>query len=175
MRAGHKEVFLSVALITAVIAAAWMFSRASRHSLKHLIGEQAPDIEYPGSEAGTSQRLSQKRGRVILLNFWASWCTPCLEEMPSLKMLENHFSEKGFLLLAFNLGESPNVKAKLSETSYPRNLIFQVRAENLRPYESESLPLSVLIDRDGRVRKIYEGGRDWADIEYIREIEELLR
>jgi thiol-disulfide isomerase/thioredoxin len=174
MRRGHKEVFLSVALITGVIGAAWFFGQASRHSIKRLVGHMAPEIEYTAPEGG-DQSLSQKRGRVILLNFWASWCTPCLEEMPSLKMLENHFAEQGFLVLAFNLGESSEVKAKLGDKPYPRNLIFQFRNDSLRPYGVEQLPISVLIDRDGRVRKVYEGARDWADVQYIREISELLR
>jgi thiol-disulfide isomerase/thioredoxin len=174
MRQEHKEVFFAVALITGVVVAAWFFSRASRYSIQKLVGQEAPDIEYFVPEGG-SQSLSQKRGRVILLNFWASWCLPCLEEMPSLKMLENHFADKGLLLLAFNVGEEATVKAKLNEKGYPRNLIFQFKKGNLRPYGVDRLPISVLIDRDGRVRKVYEGERDWADIQYIREIEELLR
>ncbi len=174
MRTGHKEVFLSVLLIAGVILAAWFFSQSSRHTLKRLIGQDAPDIEYTGPE-GASQSLAQKRGRVILLNFWASWCSQCLTEMPSLKMLENHFSERGLLVLAFNLGETSEVKTKLSEKGYPRNLIFQARKEHLQLYQTDSLPLSILIDREGKVRKVYEGSRDWVDIQYIREIEELLR
>ncbi len=174
MRRGHREVFLSVFLIGSVVVAAWFFSRSSRHSLTRLIGKQAPDIEYAGPE-GTEQKLSQKRGRVILLNFWTSWCLACLEEMPSLKMIENHFGEKGLLVLAFNLGEEPTVKAKLQEKGYPRNLIFQIKKETLQPYVAEALPISILIDREGQVRKVYEGKRDWADIKHIREIEELLR
>ncbi len=174
MRKGHREVFLSVTLIAGVILAAWVFSHSSRHSLNRMIGESAPDISYTGPE-GSEQKLSQKKGRVILLNFWASWCTDCLEEMPSLKMLENHFAEKGLLVLAFNLGEEPNVKAKLNEKGYPRNLIFQFRKDNSKSYATDSLPISVLIDREGKVNKVYEGARNWADIQYIREIEELLR
>lgn len=175
MRRGHKEVFLSVTLIGGVVLASWVFSRASRYSIQKLMGQEAPDIEYVAAEGGPTQNLAQKRGRVILLNFWASWCTPCLQEMPSLRMLENHFANRGFLLLAFNIGEEANVKAQLAEKGYPRNLIFQFKKENLRPYGIDQLPISVLLDREGRIRKVYDGERDWADIEYIREIEELLR
>jgi thiol-disulfide isomerase/thioredoxin len=140
-----------------------------------LKGQPAPEIEFE-AENGKNMSVSKQRGTVVLLNFWTSWCQPCMEEMPSLRALENHFEKAGLLVLAFNLEENAeNIKGKLKSEEFPRNIIYNFKKEYLRPYRVNSIPLSVLIDKQGVVRNVYQGPRNWVSIESIKEIEELLR
>ena len=174
---GTREVFLTVAMLVAVILAFIYFASGSLIQRdKRLEGSPAPEIEFELPSGRQQVRLSKLKGTVVLLNFWASWCTPCIEEMPALKMLEAHFKGKGFILLAFNIeDESENIRGRLGGTNYPDNLIFNFRKEFLRPYDLKAIPISVLIDSGGMVRQVYSGPRNWMDINIIREIDRLLR
>jgi len=140
-----------------------------------LMGKEAPDINFQYS-SGEQGSIHEGKGKVILVNFWASWCEPCIEEMPSLKMLENHFRRQGLMVLAFNVGEvESEVRGQLQGKELPRNLIFSFDQAQMRRYAFNSLPLSILIGRGGVVRRIYEGGHNWAESRYLREIESELK
>jgi thiol-disulfide isomerase/thioredoxin len=140
------------------------------------LGEPAPEIEFQ-TKTGKQGSLSQHKGAVILINFWASWCAPCMEEMPQLKMLEEHLRDKGFVLLAFNIEgeEGDSVGAKIANSKLPRNLVFNFSKEQLKSYQVDGIPLSVLINKKGRVAKVYQGAQDWMDLSILREIEKLIR
>lgn len=139
------------------------------------VGETAPEIEFE-SASGQKMSLSDKRGSVVLVNFWASWCAPCIEEMPSLSMLEQHLKKRGFVLLAFNIGESGSdvLKGKLPSSKMPGNLVFNFPKEQLKPYSIDSIPVSILIDKDGKIQKVYRGPQNWMNIRTIQEIENLI-
>lgn len=141
-----------------------------------MAGMDAPEIEFEAID-GSKASLKQNKGNVILVNFWASWCLPCLEEMPQLKMLENHFGSKGFILFAINVEEQPRekVKNKISRDTMPLNLIYNVAASYLGPYKVKSLPLSILIDKESKIYKVYSGSQNWMDLNMIREIDHLLK
>jgi thiol-disulfide isomerase/thioredoxin len=136
-----------------------------------LTGQEAPDINFRYSN-GEQGSVHEGRGKVLLVNFWASWCEPCMKEMPSLKALENHFAKDGLVVLAFNVGEEEEkVRGHLVGKDLPRNLIFSFNRTQLRRYAVQNLPISVLIGRGGIVRRIYQGARNWAELRHIQEIE----
>ena len=170
-----REVWLAV--LAGFIGMAIMVFFSGRWHLETedgMKGQRAPEIEFEMPD-GQSVSVSKQRGTVVLLNFWTSWCQPCMEELPSLRALENHFEKRGLLLLAFNLEENPeNIRGKMQKGEFPRNVIFNFKKEYLRPYHVNTIPLSVLIDREGVVRNVYTGPRNWVSIESIREIEDLL-
>ncbi len=141
-----------------------------------LKGIDAPEIEFEAVD-GSKASIKKNKGTVILVNFWASWCTPCLEEMPQLKMLESHFGSKGFLMLAINVEEKPKekVKNRISKEAMPMNMIYNVAKSYLGPYKIKSLPLSILIDKEGKIFKVFVGSQNWMDLKMIREIDGLLK
>lgn len=140
-----------------------------------LVGKEAPDIQFRYS-SGEQASFHEGRGKVFLVNFWASWCEPCMAEMPSLTILEKHFSSQGLMVLAFNIGEEESVvRGRLQGKDFPRHLIFSFDRAQLRPYALTNLPISILIGRDGTVRRVYEGARNWAELDHIREIEAELK
>lgn len=135
----------------------------------------APQLDFKLPD-GNDSSLESLRGTALLLNFWATWCAPCLEEMPSLRALEEHFPNS-LKVLAINIQETSKAELedKLQGTVFPRNLIFNVKRSQIAHYKLEGIPFSILINREGIPVKTYEGPRDWDSSEMLREIKELLK
>ena len=142
---------------------------------KKLLGQEAPEIEFEDS-VGKKESIKKERGTVLLLNFWTSWCERCMKEMPSLKMLENHFARRGLVILAFNIEESKDkIQGKIEGGSFPKNLIFNFTKEHLQSYNLKNLPLSILIDSSGTVRQVFTGPQNWMDYKMIHLISDLTK
>ncbi|MDO8461609.1 MAG: TlpA disulfide reductase family protein [Deltaproteobacteria bacterium] len=139
-------------------------------------GSLAPDWNLQGQGA-LAKKLSDYRGKVVLLNFWATWCPPCRAEMPSLQRLQGLLGEKGFQILAVSVDEEgwPVIQSflKVVPVSFP--VFWDERAEASEAYGVSRLPESFLIDQKGIVVRRYTGPRDWDAPEVVREIEALLR
>ena len=135
----------------------------------------APDFTLHAAD-GSSLQLQKLRGQVVLMNFWATWCGPCREEMPRLQALYDKYRASGFVLLGVNVDEDPRnavgVAQKL-KVSFP--VLLDTDKSVSRLYELGSMPSTVLIDRDGRVRFLHRGYRDGAETEYDAQIRGLLR
>jgi cytochrome c biogenesis protein CcmG/thiol:disulfide interchange protein DsbE len=141
---------------------------------RRLKGKLAPDLVFHDT-AGKSFKLSAFRGNTVLLNFWASWCGPCMEEMPSLRRLEAKYADRKFLILAINVEEpATEVQDLIHGDRLPKNLFFQPTAETIDAYDVHSIPMSFLLDRSGEMKKAYIGPRDWEGPSITREIEALL-
>lgn len=142
---------LSLALIAATGEPVWGKGHFVSSSLIEL-----PDLN------GNRVRLSDFRGRVVLLNFWASWCPPCLEEMPSMEELHRAMGTEGLVVLAVNLGEdAPGVRKFMHE----RGLTFPVlmdRGESPLSFGAYGIPVTYLIDRRGRAAAKVVGSHDFS-------------
>jgi thiol-disulfide isomerase/thioredoxin len=151
---------------------------AGRWEIKQdgFLGTQAPEIQFE-SKNGVASSLSKHDGSVVLINFWASWCAPCIEEMPSLRMLEEYFQGRGFVLLAFNIGsdDEQGLENKISKINLPQNLIFKFSKEQLKSYPVNGIPVSILLNKSGKIIKVYRGPRNWMNLETLREIENLIK
>lgn len=123
---------------------------------------EAPDFSLPSLD-GDPVTLSALRGQVVFLNFWATWCPPCREEMPSIERLHRELRIEGLAVLALDVGESPAVVARFVESfrlSFP--VLLDADSEVSRRYGISGLPTTVLVDRSGRVVGGAVGPRDWA-------------
>lgn len=172
-RYGVREVVLAVVGIAVLI---WIIVANSGGSLirEELIFADAPEIEFELPN-GDRTALSRMRGSTLLINFWASWCAPCMEEMPSLKMLQEHYKDRGLVVLAFNISESrEQIRGKVSGGDLPENVIFNFNKEFLRPYDINSVPITLLVDPTGVIRQTFQGPRNWLDMNVRREIERYL-
>lgn len=135
----------------------------------------APDFTLP-SLNGPNLRLQEQRGRVVMVNFWATWCGPCRVEMPHLQRLYDKYRASGFVLLGVNIDEQPASAAALAAKlglSFP--VLLDTDKKVSRLYDLSTMPSTVLIDRDGRVRHVHRGYRDGYEQTYDTQIRELLR
>jgi len=124
-------------------------------------GRATPDLALP-DESGRAWRLSDARGRVVLLNFWASWCEPCRAELPSLELLAARHEARGLQVLAVNYRETDAALRRYTEAQ-PLSLpiLRDVDGGAARSFEARIFPTSVLIDRQGRVLFSVVGEADW--------------
>ena len=113
--------------------------------------------------------LKQFREKIIFLNFWATWCGPCKEEMPSLEVLHQQFKEKNFILLAISVdyeGLKP-VQEFINKYHYTFPVLLDPKCETLDLFEVKGIPTTFLIDKKGRMVGKAVGPRDWKSPEVI--------
>jgi len=135
----------------------------------------APDFTLRGAD-GRNVRLDELRGQVVLVNFWATWCGPCREEMPRLETLYEKYGKSGFVLLGVNVDDDPAAAvaaaAKL-KVSFPVLLDTDKSVSKL--YKLNSMPTTVVIDRDGKMRFLHRGYRAGTESDYEQQIRGLLK
>lgn len=135
----------------------------------------APDFTLK-SMSGSNVKLSELRGKVVMVNFWASWCGPCRQEMPHLDSLYKRYNKLGFVLLGVNVEEDSSKAAKMMEdmgVSFP--VLFDTRNEVSKKYDVVAMPSTVLIDRDGNVRFVHKGYKPGYEADYQTQVRGLLR
>ncbi|QIL90930.1 TlpA disulfide reductase family protein [Microbulbifer harenosus] len=121
-------------------------------------------------------KLSEQRGDVIMLNFWASWCGPCREEMPLLNDLHARYESVGFKVWGVNVDANrEDAQAMLNKIPVEFPVLFDAESSVSRLFGVEAMPSSVFIDRDGKVRYVHKGYRSGDEAEYKKIIKELIR
>ena len=124
---------------------------------------------------GTTWSLDQQRGQVLLLNFWASWCEPCRDEMPALAQLAERERANGLRILAVDYREpADTVRRVLSATPLSLDVALDTDGTAAKSFDVHAFPSTVAIGRDGRVRFVAMGECDWTDARSRRWLDELL-
>ena len=140
-----------------------------------LTGQAAPDFALKSS-TGSNMRLSEYRGDVVMINFWATWCGPCRQEMPLLDDLYTRYERVGFKLLGVNIDDDSRRAMDMIEelgVSFP--VLFDESKDVSRLYQVEAMPVTVLVDRSGTVRHVHHGYKPGYEQKYLTEIRGLLR
>ena len=137
----------------------------------------APDFALPDLD-GKLHRLSDYRGKVVLVNFWATWCPPCRREMPSMERLLQQLKGQPFVVLAIDQQETPDsvfvFTGQLDPTpSFP--ILFDRNSEVAPAWGVLGLPSSFIVDQRGRIVYRAMGGREFDHPDIVRTIRELLR
>lgn len=152
--------FSATAFVLLALSGCYSGSRPSR------IGMAAPDFTVRNSDRTVT--LSQLKGQVVVLNFWATFCVPCVEELPSLVRMQQHMKAKGVTVLAVSIDEDEN--------SYRRFLrdhnvsLLSVRDPDQKSnglYGTSKIPETYIIDRNGIVRRKFIGAVDWTEPDVI--------
>lgn len=143
-------------------------------SLAELEGSSAPDFVLK-STAGTNLRLSEYRGRVVMVSFWASWCGQCRSQLEGLEGMRKRYEGAEFELLAVSLDtnlDQARDAARALGVGFP--VLHDANGSVSEMYGVDSMPLIVLIDRDGIVRERFEGYRRGREEDYLKRVRALL-
>ncbi|MFT5675081.1 MAG: thiol-disulfide isomerase/thioredoxin [Paraglaciecola sp.] len=135
----------------------------------------APDFTLP-SKSGENVRLQEQIGNVVLINFWASWCGPCREELPHMEKLQQEFEDLGFTILAINVDQDPR-KADIILDDIPVSfpVLFDQDDKASELYQVRAMPTTVIVDRDGNQRLLHQGYKTGDEVKYRQVIKGLLR
>ena len=157
-----------IALVLSVFAASSLASSGME-------GQPAPDFSLKSS-TGENLRLSEYRGDVVMINFWATWCGPCRQEMPLLDELYSRYQRVGFNLLGVNIDDdSRRAMQMIEELGVNFPVLFDARKEVSKLYEVNAMPVTVIVDREGNVRYVHHGYKPGYEEKYLDQIRSLLR
>jgi cytochrome c biogenesis protein CcmG, thiol:disulfide interchange protein DsbE len=169
-----------VRLYALVLALALVLAGCYGRSKPSSIGNTAPDFTIQDSEHSVT--LSQYRGKIVVLNFWATWCPPCIEEMPSLVQMQKKMQDKGVTVLAVSVDDDANDYHKfLKDHSID---LLTVRESGQRTdkgviapvssrYGTIKVPETYIIDRGGVIRRKFIGPVDWNQTEIVEYLSRL--
>jgi thiol-disulfide isomerase/thioredoxin len=149
-------------LIAVVLGLALLAAPAAAEVLKPWAGGATPALELADLQ-GTKHTLAGYRGKVVLVNFWATWCEPCREEMPSIERLRASLQGRPFVVLAVNLAEPESRIRKFLEAvpvGFP--VLLDRDTKTSRAWQAKLLPATYIVGPDGRIRYRHVGELDWS-------------
>lgn len=150
-----------------------LFITINAHAVS--VGDTAPDFTLKNMQ-GKNMNLTEQRGNIMLINFWASWCGPCRKEMPVLQALEDKYKDLGVQVWGINVEqESQAGKDFLANLSLNFSIFFDETNTLSKTYQVEAMPTTVIVDRDGVVRFVYLGYKDGYGKKYEKAIKQLIR
>jgi len=158
-----------------VLAALAFAAAAGAAELKPWTGGATPPLVLPDLH-GRTHRLADYRGKVVLVNFWATWCAPCLEEMPSIERLRQSLAGKPFEVLAVNIGEPPGrIERFLEKMPLGFPMLLDRDTGAAKAWKARVVPATFLVGPDGRIRYVRYGELDWSSEPVRKTVAELLQ
>ena len=159
-------------IVVTALAAFWI-AAAGAQELKAWAGD-TPAFALQDL-AGKDHSLETYRGKVVLVNFWATWCEPCRDEMPSIERLRTALQGKPFVVLAVNLGEPQSwIRTFLEKTPVGFPVLLDRDMAVAKAWKARILPATYIVGPDGKIRYSYVGELDWSQEKVRRQIAALL-
>jgi len=180
-----KDGLLGLLILVAVVLLVLRFQKTGQGNpeLEINLNQFKPEAGYLAPRftlrnlKGNLEGLDDHSGKVIIVNFWATWCAPCLKEMPSFETLYRRYRSKGLTLLAISLDKESSSKVQefvdKYKLTFPVLLDTEGVAEKL--YPSFTIPFTYVIDKQGRVAARVDGAKDWESSETFEAVEHLLK
>jgi peroxiredoxin len=139
----------------------------------------AGDVQAPAftlqSLDGKTVTLGQYKGDVVMINFWASWCGPCRQEMPLLDDIYKQYKDMGFVLLGVNVEpDASNANGWLKKTPVSYPILYDPKSSVSQLYSVQAMPTTVIIDRQGVVRYVHNGYLPGDENQYMNSIRSLI-
>lgn len=160
--------------IFAVALAASLALGVQAESIK--IDGVAPDFTLKSNQDGKNLRLEDMRGQVVMLNFWASWCGPCRQEMPLMDDIFKKYEKFGFTIFAVNVDEdSADADRFLRDVPVTFPILYDNESRISELYGVDAMPTTVMIDRNGNKRFLHRGYKDGYEKEYVKQVKKLIR
>ena len=163
-------------LVAAAVAAAAAYALLGEVSTPPPLGRgsPAPGFALPNLE-GATVSLDELRGHVVLVNFWATWCKPCEDEMPAMQQLYATLQAEGFELLAVSVDDDASlVEAFRDRLALSFPILLDPGQEASKAYQTFRFPESFLVDGEGTIVERYVGPREWASPAYVERVRRLL-
>jgi len=163
-------------MFLAAVGALYAFTQAAPPPVVRE-GRPAPEFRLPKLGGGGTTALSELRGRVVFVNFWATWCPPCRDEAPSLEALYRDLQGEGFEVLAISIdveGADAEIEEFRREVSPSLPVLLDAAKRAYQAYGGTGVPETFLIDPQGRLRERFIGPRDWTEPRYAAAIRRML-
>jgi len=180
-RTGKKTIFFFFILWSALFFTAGLGAAENLDSALQALGFQLPDKTLPAVDFeledldGNLISLSSMRGKVVFLNFWATWCPPCRAEMPSMEKLYNKFVSRDFEIVAVDLQEKNKQVSKfVADYGLTFKILLDKTGSTGAAYSARSIPTTYIINKDGSVLARTIGGREWDTAEIFNLFEKIL-
>jgi peroxiredoxin len=160
-----------------LISALLIASTAQAADLKPYSGEPLPDFTLSDME-GRAHTLSSYRGKVVMLNFWATYCGPCIKEMPSMQRLKGKLADRPFDILAIDMAEEKaDVEAFMQRHKIQVNFPILLDSEGtvIEQWMVSAVPTTFIIDPQGKIQYALYGGLEWDNDEVVNTINGLLK
>jgi peroxiredoxin len=160
-------------LLAKSLLASFFFIATSLNALE--LGQTAPDFTLK-SMTGTNLKLTEQRGKIIVINFWASWCGPCRKEMPVLQKMYDKYQDLGVSVWGVNV-EQENQAGRdfLADLNLSFPILFDASNTISAMYQVEAMPTTIIVDRDGLVRYAFKGYKPGYEKKYAKAIKKLVR
>ncbi|MEO1767888.1 TlpA disulfide reductase family protein [Thiobacter aerophilum] len=150
------------------------FSAACAQELKPYAGSATPPLRLKDL-AGKVHDLTDYRGEVVMVQFWATYCAPCVKEMPSMQRLAAKLAGKPFRILAVNMGESEaEVRAFLTKVNVDFTVLMDEEGQAIAAWKVFAVPSTFIVDRAGRIRHTLQGGTEWDAPQYVETLTALI-
>ncbi len=135
------------------------------------------DVQLTDFSSKKPVTLKKYAGKVVLVNFWATWCEACMAEMPSIQKLYDQLKGEGFLVVAINVDEHPEkvVPRVISELHLTFPIFTEIDGGMSKVFDVVAIPFSVVADRNHKISWSESGERDWGSADTIRDIRKLLK
>jgi thiol-disulfide isomerase/thioredoxin len=160
--------------LLAIVMALCMAAQSLAADLKDLPARKtAAPLMLPALAGGTLD-LKQLRGKVVLVNFWATWCPPCRKEMPSMNRLVERLAGQPFVILGVNAGEDADaIRTFLRQVPINFPILLDEEGVSIKPWQAFVFPTSYVVDKQGRVRMGLVGSIEWDAPESVARIQTL--
>ncbi len=176
---GRRQLAIVLSLVAVVIALLYAGKRTLGGEISPVgVGVEAPDFRAVTLDSVPRPRsIADYRGKVLLINIWATWCGPCRIEMPSIEQLNKAYAGRGLQVVAVSV-DDPGTEAQIRDFVKQYGLTFQILHDATgdigRIYQTTGYPETVIVGRDGLIRKKLMGATDWNSPENRRLVEGLL-
>jgi len=171
-----KKLITVIFLLCSLFSVQLVASSGSKNTIKQLTESIiSPNFELNDLE-DSSRTLDEFDGKVIAVNFWATWCPPCREELPSMQATYEEFKDDGFIILGINVGEDWGVVASFLdalEIDFP--ILLDLESNTMNEWGGYGLPTTFIVDRSGSITHRIDGGRNWGDPLFRNQLIEIIK